>query len=444
MARPKNTRPATQGGAPKGRKAVRFQKRTPTVHSDDEDDNQDGGVQLNAETTIDPKHQVPAGEEAAVDADAQESDDDGGVPVVNIKPQSAPIVVSGTVTPRTGTPVGFKLDPTTTVFEPHKQGSVSQTKQEEIKKAGRQPAQAYKTGRIAGVQAASQPPVSNSYTNNTNGQTYIRQNGQQTRAMSGPVNGQNGQKTHGMNGPVNGRNDAVRTTTNGGQRPYIGHRNGSLLSEDSGSLESADSPSDTSDTSRTSSVAGGKSAKALTCTPDNRSVQSGKEPVLKSEPHDFAPRLAQPIVDEAPPRFVLAGAAPPVDNQAVKVTGAGSAQLVPYNADPFSAGPPNVAQQQVVALHPSSLTMAPHIGGPVPDHIKGLRSAHLNRITDGPMGRPTLDVALDPANFPFIQSTSQAEPVSYGVVKIKNVGFASSHTLQRGRPLIIAVDSLCH
>jgi len=60
----------------------------------------------------------------------------------------------------------------------------------------------------------------------------------------------------------------------------------------------------------------------------------------------------------------------------------------------------------------------------VPDHIKLQRSALLNDLTAGPTGRPTLEQALDPKNFPFMQSSDQSSPGnSHGVVKLKNVSF---------------------
>ena len=58
---------------------------------------------------------------------------------------------------------------------------------------------------------------------------------------------------------------------------------------------------------------------------------------------------------------------------------------------------------------------------PVPAEARAIRSAELNALVDGPMGLPTQEVALDPENFPFMESTTQAAPVSNGVVKLRNV-----------------------
>jgi hypothetical protein len=103
-----------------------------------------------------------------------------------------------------------------------------------------------------------------------------------------------------------------------------------------------------------------------------------------------------------------------------------------------------VTHQEVVEIRPMVQAMAPHIQAPVPSHIQALRSEHLNRLTSGPTGRPTLDVALDPANFPFIQGTTQAAPVKHGVVKIKNVSLLTRCLSQCNGLLTSTLDPILH
>ncbi|KAK4125129.1 hypothetical protein N657DRAFT_570749 [Parathielavia appendiculata] len=75
----------------------------------------------------------------------------------------------------------------------------------------------------------------------------------------------------------------------------------------------------------------------------------------------------------------------------------------------------------------NQLALAPYTGlhSQVPPEIRAVRSAQLNKLTEGPMGLPTQDMALNPQNFPFMESTIQAAPVGYGVVKIKNIPFGT-------------------
>ncbi|KZL80620.1 rna rnp-1 protein [Colletotrichum incanum] len=66
-------------------------------------------------------------------------------------------------------------------------------------------------------------------------------------------------------------------------------------------------------------------------------------------------------------------------------------------------------------------------GAPVPDYIRAQRSAELNRLTAGPTGLPTAQVALHEANFPFVDpATSPAHFVVRGVVKIGNIPFVTN------------------
>ncbi|AEO64981.1 uncharacterized protein THITE_37843 [Thermothielavioides terrestris NRRL 8126] len=62
---------------------------------------------------------------------------------------------------------------------------------------------------------------------------------------------------------------------------------------------------------------------------------------------------------------------------------------------------------------------------PASAEIRALRSAQLNKLTEGPAGVPSQDVGLSEQNFPFIDATTQGGPVSHGVIKIKNIPFAT-------------------
>ncbi|GKT46066.1 uncharacterized protein ColSpa_06247 [Colletotrichum spaethianum] len=66
-------------------------------------------------------------------------------------------------------------------------------------------------------------------------------------------------------------------------------------------------------------------------------------------------------------------------------------------------------------------------GAPVTDYIRAQRSAELNRLTAGPTGLPTAQIALHEANFPFVEpATRPAHFVVRGVVKIGNIPFITN------------------
>ncbi|OBR05870.1 hypothetical protein CH63R_09990 [Colletotrichum higginsianum IMI 349063] len=66
-------------------------------------------------------------------------------------------------------------------------------------------------------------------------------------------------------------------------------------------------------------------------------------------------------------------------------------------------------------------------GAPVPDYIRAQRSAELNRLTAGPTGLPTAQVAMHEANFPFVEpATRPGHFVVRGVIKIGNIPFVTN------------------
>ncbi|KAL7926737.1 hypothetical protein ACQKWADRAFT_281277 [Trichoderma austrokoningii] len=54
------------------------------------------------------------------------------------------------------------------------------------------------------------------------------------------------------------------------------------------------------------------------------------------------------------------------------------------------------------------------------------QSQKLTLLTNTPTGLPTLSDVLDPAFFPFVESAKLAKPMNWGVVKLKNIPFATT------------------
>lgn len=62
----------------------------------------------------------------------------------------------------------------------------------------------------------------------------------------------------------------------------------------------------------------------------------------------------------------------------------------------------------------------------VPEYLRNQRSKQLNELTAGPNALPTIEVALHPDHFPFVEGPRNAQPCpNWGVVKIKNVSHAA-------------------
>ncbi|GJN72181.1 hypothetical protein PLICBS_006253 [Purpureocillium lilacinum] len=84
--------------------------------------------------------------------------------------------------------------------------------------------------------------------------------------------------------------------------------------------------------------------------------------------------------------------------------------------------------QQLVRLLPASEEpqQTPLTVAPVGDGVA--RSAELNRLINTPGGLPLLSVALSPENFPFVEAPRMAQPINRGVVKLKNIPFATKRS----------------
>lgn len=158
----------------------------------------------------------------------------------------------------------------------------------------------------------------------------------------------------------------------------------------------------------------------------------------QTEPRNFAPRTGlNPVALPPPPAFNLGLDASSARNDAAHSTTSDS--------DPFSSSTPTegstaastlqfVANYPLPDGHQHGQGLYLSVFCRPPPEIRALRSHHLNSLTDSPTGMPTLEIALDPKNFPFIESCSQAAPAAHGVVKILNVSTISSiHPRPPGR-----------
>ncbi|KAL2020497.1 hypothetical protein VTK56DRAFT_8382 [Thermocarpiscus australiensis] len=152
----------------------------------------------------------------------------------------------------------------------------------------------------------------------------------------------------------------------------------------------------------------------------------------RTEPRNFAPRPAGTL------QFVPPPPAPPFNlGRGATMKDPADSQSRAADSDPFLSPPssgrtsdPATSQALVLASAPEENQLAlvppPVFYGPVPPEIRAVRSRQLNTLTDGPLGMPTQEVALHSENFPFIESCTQAKPVAYGVVKLKNIPFATN------------------
>lgn len=113
-----------------------------------------------------------------------------------------------------------------------------------------------------------------------------------------------------------------------------------------------------------------------------------------TEPRNYAPRTSgRPLTvsNEPPPKFDLSGA---------------------------------VAIQTQPAEQSVQNSVVPHVGhfySQSQGQLQDLRSNHLSLLTATVSGLPTLQAALQPENFPFLEGARQAVAVNHGVVKLRNV-----------------------
>ncbi|KAK3695588.1 hypothetical protein B0T22DRAFT_438552 [Podospora appendiculata] len=168
-------------------------------------------------------------------------------------------------------------------------------------------------------------------------------------------------------------------------------------------------------------------------------VSEQRGPYNLTEPRNYAPRPSTSAAVLPPPPAFDIGKGSARENG----NGASSAAV---EADPFASSPDKdcavvvssstdkhravvvSSSRELVLVAPEEAEQsvaASLVSGPVPAEIRAMRSEQLNKLTDGPTGVPSADMALDPANFPFIESCSQASSAQNGVIKIKNIPFAT-------------------
>ncbi|KAH6973419.1 hypothetical protein BKA56DRAFT_690540 [Ilyonectria sp. MPI-CAGE-AT-0026] len=134
-----------------------------------------------------------------------------------------------------------------------------------------------------------------------------------------------------------------------------------------------------------------------------------------TEPRNYAPRTSgQPIVNAPPPKFGL------------DLTHSSPSSSV---YDPFTSPPANRA---IVPYFtgggiPSSISQGSVVQGQALS-IEAQRSSQLNELTTTPSGYPSINVAMDPANFPFVDGPRQGKSQNFGVVKLKNIPFATKRS----------------
>jgi hypothetical protein len=119
---------------------------------------------------------------------------------------------------------------------------------------------------------------------------------------------------------------------------------------------------------------------------------------------------------QPPPKFDLSSVASTCNNDAA----AGGLYNAPLS---ITISPHDVDQPT------GSSTVVPFTGHQFvlpDDQVRALRSSQLNRLTATGTGVPTFQVAMDPANFPFVEGARQAMSTNYGVVKLKNVSFQTA------------------
>ncbi|OAA35768.1 RNA recognition motif domain protein [Metarhizium rileyi] len=139
-----------------------------------------------------------------------------------------------------------------------------------------------------------------------------------------------------------------------------------------------------------------------------------------TEPRNFAPQtsgLSAAVTCEPPPKFDLSLAAD-VRSQDTVFTDSDRGE---YVADGLSSTDHNTRKTALVPL--AGYHYAPSNG-----KIQSLRSDPLNSLASTGSGLPALETALDPQYFPFLEGARQAVATNHGVVKLKNIPFATKRS----------------
>ncbi|KAK4143549.1 uncharacterized protein C8A04DRAFT_37349 [Dichotomopilus funicola] len=177
-------------------------------------------------------------------------------------------------------------------------------------------------------------------------------------------------------------------------------------------------------------------AQAAMATPQTESMFKQDGSYNRTEPRDFAPHIDSFFLP--PPAF---GLAPHGTTGSIIRQEHSSSQG--SNTDPFSSPAvrnanffspasrrASISQALVLQSVPedNQMTVIPQqqmVHNRANSDVRAARSTQLNKLTEGPLNVPSQEAALDQNNFPFIEATTQAAPVGYGVVKLKNIPFGT-------------------
>lgn len=113
-------------------------------------------------------------------------------------------------------------------------------------------------------------------------------------------------------------------------------------------------------------------------------------------------------------------------NYAPRTTGQAASQGPPpkFNMDLVTHRLQDVIQSDQLAvqpIQPQALDPAQGLAHRQVQITPASPSEELRRLTDTVTGLPSLTTAIDPANFPFVESGKQARPVNHGIVRLRNV-----------------------
>lgn len=129
-----------------------------------------------------------------------------------------------------------------------------------------------------------------------------------------------------------------------------------------------------------------------------------------TEPRNYAPRTSGlPVFNEPPPKFDLG------IRQQPNINTSPTSEKDDNQSSGASQALQPVPEGNSVATYSSPQQMALTVG------VQPMRSEKLNMLTATPSGLPDLAVAMDPANFPFIESARHAKAMNHGVIRLKNV-----------------------
>ncbi|EFY95219.1 RNA recognition, RNP-1 [Metarhizium robertsii ARSEF 23] len=139
-----------------------------------------------------------------------------------------------------------------------------------------------------------------------------------------------------------------------------------------------------------------------------------------TEPRNFAPQtsgLSAAVTSEPPPKFDLSLATGVRKNDTVST----NAQTIVHTTY-YPPGTDHDIGSTAIVPFADHRYVSPH------SQIQNLRSDTLNHLTATESGLPALHNALDPQYFPFLEGARQAVATNHGVVKLKNIPFATKRS----------------